>query len=385
MKKHAKDQLVDSYISWMKQNGYADSTIKFHEQTLNIYFEYISNNCLCIEQGFTFESLEIFKKKHTYKNKWCVVKGFSRYLFKKQIIQRPITNIAFRVLPDEFEDYLLNYEKIFGITQPHIDNKRRVLYFFNLYLSERKIRLANLKIEIIDEFLSQYNSGSPISTIKYRLAHLREFLRYLHMKGIIKKNLASLIITPRIYHHTKPPKFLRSNEVKQLLKSLLYTTPREIRASAFIHIACDLGLRIGEISKISLDDISFQEQEIKIPERKGKNPVVLPLPEGSIKAISAYLIGGRPKTTIRAIFIRMSKPLRQISSTVVRKEIDRCMKRAKIEAAPSWLRHTYAQQLLENGASIYEIKEMMGHESIETTKRYLSINIKHMREVLFEE
>jgi Site-specific recombinase XerD len=70
------------------------------------------------------------------------------------------------------------------------------------------------------------------------------------MKGIIRKNLALLITTPRIYHHTKPPKFLRSNEVKQLLKTLLYTTPRELRASAFTHIACDLGLRIGEISKI---------------------------------------------------------------------------------------------------------------------------------------
>jgi site-specific recombinase XerD len=381
----AKDQLIESYISWMKQNDYADSTIKFHRQTLNIYFDYLANNRLSIEQGFTFENLEIFKQKHTYKCKWCVVKGFSRYLFKNQIIRRPITNIPFRVLPDEFEEYLLNYEKLFGRTQPHLDNKRNVLYHFNLYLSERKIRLTNLKIEIIDDFLSQYNAGSPVSTIKYRLAHLREFLRHLHMKGIIRKNLALLITTPRIYHHTKPPKFLRSNEVKQLLKTLLYTTPREIRASAFTHIACDLGLRIGEISKISLDDIFFKEQEIKIPERKGKNPVVLPLPEGSLKAISAYLIGGRPKTNNRALFLRMSKPLKQVSSTVVRKEIGRCMKRAKIEAKPSWLRHTYAQQLLENGASIYEIKEMMGHESIETTKGYLSINIRHMREVLFEE
>jgi len=378
-------QLTESYFSWMKENDYAADTIKFYKQTLNIYFDFMSNNFLSIEQGFTFESLEKFKKDYTYKRKWCAVRGFSRYLAKEQIIQRPIMNIPFRELQGEFENYLLYYQNTFGITQPHISNKRRVLYFFNKYITDRNIDLPDLQSEIVYEFLNQFNSNSPISSKKYYLTHIREFLRYLHMKGIIKKNLASLIILPRVYHHTKPPKFLRPDEVKQLLKTLLYTTPREIRASAFVHIACDLGLRIGEIGKISLNDISFQKQEIKIPERKGKNPVLFPLPEASMKAISAYLIGGRPKTNIRALFLRMRKPLKKVSSTVVRKEIDRCMKRAKLEAQPSWLRHTYAQQLLENGASIYEIKEMMGHESIETTKSYLSINIKHMREVLFGE
>ena len=182
MKKNAEHLLIDSYISWMMQKDYAESTVKFHKQTLKIYFDFINNNCLSIEEGFTFESLEIFKKLHPYKGKCCAVKGFSHYLFKNQIIQRPITNIPFRVLPDEFEDYLLTYEKIFGITQPHLDNKRYVLYFFSEYISKRKIKLTNLKIEIIDDFLSQYNAGRPVSTIKYRLAHLREFLRHLHMR-----------------------------------------------------------------------------------------------------------------------------------------------------------------------------------------------------------
>jgi hypothetical protein len=55
----AKDQLIESYISWMKQNDYADSTIKFHRQTLNIYFDYLANNRLSIEQGFTFRTLDL--------------------------------------------------------------------------------------------------------------------------------------------------------------------------------------------------------------------------------------------------------------------------------------------------------------------------------------
>ena len=84
-------------------------------------------------------------------------------------------------------------------------------------------------------------------------------------------------------------------------------------------------------------------------------------------------------------FLILTAPYRPISPTTAGHHITDCMRKANLKATAYWMRHTYAQNLLEAGASIYEIKEMMGHDRIESTKKYLYIHIKLMRKVLFDE
>nr|MBC8484993.1 tyrosine-type recombinase/integrase [Bacteroidota bacterium] len=103
------------------------------------------------------------------------------------------------------------------------------------------------------------------------------------------------------------------------------------------------------------------------------------------KAIAAYLVGGRPKSKHRRVFLTLQPPFRPMSQNTITQNITNCMKKNGIPYSAYCLRHTYAQNLLEAGASIYEIKEMMGHDSIESTKQYLHVHIKLMREVLFDE
>jgi site-specific recombinase XerD len=138
-------------------------------------------------------------------------------------------------------------------------------------------------------------------------------------------------------------------------------------------------------SEISLDDISFKNRELTLRGRKGNNPTRLPIPEHTIKAIAAYVIGVRPNTKHRALFLTLKTPYRPINPATVVHYIKACMKEAGLCGSAYWLRHTYAQNLLESGLRIFEIKEMMGHDKIESTKHYLHIHIKLMREVLFDE
>jgi site-specific recombinase XerD len=146
-----------------------------------------------------------------------------------------------------------------------------------------------------------------------------------------------------------------------------------------------MGLRPKEISRISLDDISFSIQQLKIPRRKNTNPVELPMPEQTLKAVAAYVIAARPQSEHRHVFLTRLPPFRPMSPNSVARHITKAMKNANLRSTAYWLRHTYAQNLLETGFSIFEIKEMLGHDKIESTKLYLHVHLKLMRKVLFDE
>jgi site-specific recombinase XerD len=146
-----------------------------------------------------------------------------------------------------------------------------------------------------------------------------------------------------------------------------------------------LGLRPKEISLIRLDDILFADGTLILAKRKGANPIKLPLPEQTLKAIVAYIIGGRPKSKERRLFLAFPAPHFPVTPSAVSASINATIGQAHLPGTAYWLRHTYAQNLLESGASIFEIKQMLGHESIQSSKRYIHIHTKSMREVLFDE
>jgi integrase/recombinase XerD len=176
--------------------------------------------------------------------------------------------------------------------------------------------------------------------------------------------------------------FLRKDEINKLFAGLRYATASELRTAAMIHLAYLLGLRPCEIRSLRLDDISFGKAEVYLRHRKNNRPAKLPLPDAAIKAVAAYLIGGRAQSNHRALFLTLHPPHRPLSPNVINHCIRNCMRTAGLDASAYWLRHTYAQNLLEAGASIYEVKEMLGHDSIESTRKYLHIHIELMRKVL---
>ena len=132
------------------------------------------------------------------------------------------------------------------------------------------------------------------------------------------------------------------------------------------------------MSLITLDNISFSRREINLQRKNGKF-MKYPLPENTVKAVAAYVYAVRPKSVNRHLFLKLRAPYRALSADSICGDIKWRMKKAKISGSAYWLRHTYAQCLLNKGYSIFDIKEMMGHESIQTTERYIQINVELMR------
>jgi integrase/recombinase XerD len=381
--KNALEQAIKDYLKWMEFHGYSQTTLQTHKKRLARFFEFIKNKRFTWDEVFTFDTLKSFQSiKNT--TKVHAVRELSRYLFEQNRIRRPIEKQT-EPLPKIYEQYLVYHQKSQQAGDRKITHIKRVLAAFHDYLQKSKINLSFLKIEHIDSFMAEFNASFAPQTCRVYRFYLRGFLSYLyHERRIIKRDLAPLVRGRRIYAQAKPPKFLRPQEVQRLFASLSFSSPKDIRNYAMVHLAYFLGLRPQEISLITLNDISFSKGELTVKDRKSSNPIILPIPEETIKAIAAYIVGARPKSKHRRLFLNLVAPYWPISVGMVGLYITKCMRKAGLSATAYWLRHTYAQNLLESGRSIFEVKEMMGHDKIESTKNYLHINTKLMREVLFD-
>jgi len=377
---------IDDYLQWMKSVGYARKTLQSHQTKLNQFLCFNKNTTASWEKIFTSAFLEGFKN-FAGQSVLNAINGFSRYLFCQGKIPQPSSKRSASVdLPKIYEDYLAHQKTYRQATVHQISNTKRVLVAFDQYLQTHKIDLDSLKIEQVDAFLSEFLAPFAAATCRIYRGRLRGFLTYLyHARNILKRDLAPFVVSRREYAKAKPPNFLRPQQIQKLFAGLTIASASDIQTYALVQLAYTMGLRPKEISRIRLHDISFSTQLLKIPTRKATNPVELPMPEHTVKAVAAYLIAARPQSEHRHVFLTRLPPLRPMSPNSVAHHITKAMKKASLPSTAYWLRHTYAQNLLEAGCSIFEIKEMLGHDKIESTKLYLHVHLKLMRKVLFDE
>ena len=375
---------IDQYLKWMISAGYSFSTCDSYKNELNSFLLFIIRKQIDCNDIFTLNTLKEFQK-NTQPATGPGVRGLWQYLFDQKRIHQPI-DPPHRRLSDPYEDYLLYYNQTRKVSSIKLVRIRRVLCAFHDYLEKENIKLASIRIQQIDAFLAEFFTPfSPATCNTYR-SYLRGFLKFLYYPGrIIRKDLAPLVVGAPQYSQSKPPKFLRTHEIQRLFDSFEPSSFKDIRNYALLHLSYGLGLRPDEISLITLDDISFTQSELTLTTRKNDRPVKLPLPENAIKAISAYIIAARPESSHRRLFLNLVAPYRPISATSVGQHITECIRKAGLSGTAYWLRHTYAQNLLEAGSSIYEIKEMMGHDNINSAEKYLHVHIKLMRRVIFDE
>jgi integrase/recombinase XerD len=346
---------------------------------------YIIHQGTLWEKMFTFETFEAFKAQSGYRGAFTAIRALSHYLFEHGRIVQPLKiPKPHNPLPDIYEHYLRYLAQTRQSSSIYLNNNRRTLRVLHRYLEKHHIGLETLKIDHLDAFMATFEVSDRTRSL-YRYA-VRGFLNYLYQeRKLIQRNLAPLLTGPPIFAQSNLPKFLRPTQVKDLFDSLKLSTSIEIRTYATIHLAYSLGLRPGEISRITLDDISFQRQELTLRQRKGGDSLTLPIPPITTKAIALYLTKARPQSPRRHLFLTQQFPHHPVSSHSLAGDISKAMKQAGLPSTTYWLRHTYAQSLLHMGRSIYEVKEMMGHQNIQATQTYLQINVELMRKVLFDE
>jgi integrase/recombinase XerD len=378
------EQTILAYLQWMSEVGYSSQCQKDHKKILWQFLQFSREKGAGFQEVFTLEMIEEFKTLKSLGRVPCL-RGFANYVSNRTQIHNPFARPTPK-LPSVYEDYIGYQEKVRETSPAQIKGIRQVLAPFHDYLSQAQIELSHLRIEHVDGFLAQFLEGHAPQTCRAYRMRLRAFLHYLFWeRSVLKRDLSSLVVGKRVYGRSKPPQFLRPKEIQTLFASLNLSTKSAIRTYAMVYLAFTLGLRPKEIASITLDDLCLSQAELSLRERKGGLPSKVPIPEPALKAIIAYLIGARPKSPSRHLFLTLTVPYQPIRPDTLAQCIRMAMRQVNLKSSAYSLRHTYAQKLLESNCSIFEIKEMLGHGYIETTKAYLSIHTELMREVILNE
>ena len=377
---------IADYLRWIKSVNYSSASQHLHQVQLEQFLDFVKSRRLDWQQLLSVNTREHFKNTSGLRTT-AAVNALSRYLVEKGQIKMPLPqHPSPRKLAGIFEEYLHFRQDSRQTNMRQLNAIRRVLSALCDYFNQHGITPARLRIEDLDAFMAEFCQPFLPGTCRNYRTIVRGFLTYLHhQRGILKKDLAPLLIGAVQFAKAKPPKFLRLHEVQQLFESLPVTCPKDLRTYVMVHLAYTLGLRPCEICRITLDNIAFKKANLSVEDRKNKQPLTLPIPEQTLKGIVAYMVGGRPDSKERHLILSLSAPHGPIVAGLVGRYIQEAMHTAGLTSTPYWLRHSYAQHLLSSGASIYEIKEMLGHRHIESSRKYLHIHTDLMREVILDE
>lgn len=217
--------------------------------------------------------------------------------------------------------------------------------------------------------------GAAKSTVARKLAAIRTFYRHLVERGELEANPADLVSSPKKDAYL--PRVLKPGEVNELLERIPASTPLDLRDRAILELAYAAGLRAEELVALELTSIDPDAEEVRV-EGKGGRTRVVPVGEHAWKALERYLGRGRAILDAghsRALFL--SKSGRRLSTSDVRRRLRLQARRAGI--SPHTLRHSFATHLLEGGADLRVIQELLGHASIGTTQTYTRVESKRLR------
>jgi len=329
----ALGKAIEQHLEWMASSGYVQRTQKYYASCLSQFLSFVRSSIHCWDDIFTLETLDWFQKEKGIK-RIGPVSSLSRYLYKQGKIPVPLGGQAPAALPSLFADYLLYRRKYHQSHVRALQGIQRVLGAFAHYLAQNDIKITSLGIEQIDAFLADFLKNIAEGTRRLYRGHLRGFLNYLfHERGVLSKDLAVLITGPPLFEQSKPPKFLRADEIEKLFAALKYWTAGQLRTAAAVHLAYMLGLRPCEICSLTLDDINFGRAQVYLHHGKNNRPDQLPLPEPAIKAIAAYLVGGRAQSPHRKLFLTLQPPYRPAHPGTIAGCIQRCMQSAGLNAS----------------------------------------------------
>ena len=232
---------------------------------------------------------------------------------------------------------------------------------------------------LIRSFLARLHArGLKKASAARKLAALRTFFRYLCREGVLQRNPARALLSPKT--ERRIPVHLGEAEVAALLDA-----PGEglapARARAILELLYASGIRCGELVGLDLDDLDLDARMIRVL-GKGRKERVVPFGEPAAGALSQYLVlRAQARSRSEALFVNTRGG--RLSDRSIRRLVSARVRQAAIlrRVSPHSLRHSFATHLLERGADLRSIQELLGHASLSTTQRYTHVDARHIMEI----
>ncbi|MFC1708000.1 site-specific integrase [Planctomycetota bacterium] len=288
-----------------------------------------------------------------------------------------------RTIGSVLDGYACHLRDTCGLSEKTIRERLRYTRnFLRARFGTAPVEPAALSAIDVLRFIGDVAGRWKPATTKCAASSLRSFLRFLVLKGLVGEGLVSAVPTVPVRRLTDLPTSLSDEELKRLLDSFDRSTPTGLRDYAMAMCMARLGLRADDVSHLSLDEIDWRAGVIRFPSKKTRRTSLLPLTQEVGQAIVAYLRRRPADGTTRSVFVRHRKPLGgRISGKTIGSAIRSGLKRAGVQTSPHALRHTAATQMLQKGATLKEIADVLRHRSIDTTAIYAKVDVQKLAEV----
>lgn len=286
-----------------------------------------------------------------------MLKGFKRYL----VLEKSYS-------PNTIEAYVRDVEKM--------------LEFFD----EAGVDYKSPKLDDFTNFLVEISSmGIAVRSQARIISGIKQFYKYLVVEDILKDSPAELVEAPKIGRHL--PSVLSVEEIDAIKGAIDLSKPEGHRNRAIIETMYSCGLRVSELVNLKMSNVFFDEKYVRV-EGKGSKQRLVPISDTAIRDINNYLpwrrgLDIKPGSSDYLFLNRRgSKLTRQMVFIMIKKFAEEAG--VKTELSPHTLRHSFATHLLEGGANLRAIQQMLGHESILTTEIYTHISMDSLRNTISE-
>ena len=395
-------QLVSKAISELRQLGYCKRTINRYRFVWKQLVTFSHSNGL----GDTFSGhlatqfIEANQLKEGYlpglHMSWqrhvpfitSVLEDFAQY----GRIKRYVTDMQQIQVSQSMKKPLHDYEQYCKTRRHHRPttlraNVRDIMIFLD-FLGARNVNTLDQMTALdLTDFMATRDHYTP-RTVSRLASALRLFLQYLFMQGILSNDLSQDLPVIRVSIDASIPSVWDPQLITKLLNAVDRSSPRGKRDYAILLLACRLGLRVGDIRTLMLDNLNWEAACIEIMQSKTGTPLTLPMTEEVGSALISYLKSARPKSQYREVFLKLRAPFEPFPEgnhlhTVVShwRQVAGISFRSVQHCGLHSLRHSCASQLLHEGTPLQTISNILGHASVNTTRIYAKTDVDGLRSV----
>ena len=258
------------------------------------------------------------------------------------------------------------------------------LTHFGEYLKAQGIPLEQLEYHDLRYYMASLQQKQQLkkTTLSRKTSTLKSFCKFLHREGLLEHNPADLLSTPK--KEKRLPTVINEVDMTAFLDDFLAgEEPLQLRNKAIFELLYSSGLRVSELVQLDVENVQKQKGILRIL-GKGSKERIVPVGEQAQSAITYYLEHGRPllvKEEAQALFLNRQGT--RLTTRGVEYILEQYVKQGalKYKVTPHAFRHSFATHLLDNGADLRVIQELLGHESLSTTQIYTEVSASHLQQI----
>lgn len=390
--------LCQQFENALLERNYSQDSMYRYRKVLTEFSSFAKDNVYSPEIGADFLTKKltemggfINKGRHSKKQLYYIrtIKSLEAYylfgtFFRRRHESQELT------WPDQFrkpiESYL-NQLRMRGVSDTHVAKNNNNFRCFVQYLNKFNIHSFS---DVTQDYVSGYIAslvGYAPKTVVGKISVLRGLFKYLYLNEFIVTSLADRL--PKVHSavRTTIPTVWSQDEIEKIQNVIDIGNPTGKRDYAIILLVARTGLRSGDVLNLKIMDIDWYKNEISVTQNKTSEPLRLPLMDDVGWAIIDYLKNGRPISKCQNVFVRHQAPFEPItSSATLYGMMTRYISKAKLPVERKErigihsLRHSLASELLQNNVELNTIADILGHADPETTRHYLSVNLKALRQ-----